>query len=162
VTNTIKGSVKLLTSLSLGVLMTHTPLASLAQESGDEQAVRRLSAFWVAAMQAKDVPRLLRMLADDVVFLPPGFPAIRGTAAVEAMYASFFPQFSTVEMAATIEEVRVEEKWAFAWGNETLTLVPGNGGGAVQLRSRGLSILERQTDGSWRFLRALTQPITSP
>ena len=144
-----------------GAVMTNAPSASLAQGSGDEQAVRRVSVAWVDAMKAKDVPRLLSMLTADVVFLPPGFPAIRGKAAVEAMYTSFFPQFSSVDLVATIEEVQVSGPWAFAWGTELLTLVPGTGGDAIQVRSRGLSVLKREADGSWRFYRGLTQPLTA-
>jgi ketosteroid isomerase-like protein len=66
----------------------------------------------LAAVRAKDVARLISMVTEDAIFLPPGFPPIRGRQAVEAMYNSFFPQFSAVEQTVSIEEVEVAGDWA--------------------------------------------------
>jgi uncharacterized protein (TIGR02246 family) len=137
-----------------------TQSVSFAQESRDDSGVRKVCAAWVDAMNAKDSARLLSMVTDDVVFLPPGLSIITGKKAVEAMYAAFFPQFSKVELQATIVELRIAGDWAFAWGNEILTLMPAVGGAPIQARSRGMSILARQSDGSWKFARAMNQPDT--
>jgi len=82
----------------------------------DEQAIRKLTQDWLAAVRAKDIPRLAGMVTDDAVFLPPGFPPIRGKQAVEAMYQSFFPPFRSLEQTVCLEEVQVAGDWAFAWG----------------------------------------------
>ena len=76
-------------------------------QPNDRGAIERFTAEWNAAMKAKDVVRLMSMVTEDVVFLPPGFPPIRGRQAVEAMYRSFFPQFSSIEQEAVSEEIEM-------------------------------------------------------
>jgi len=82
--------------------------------SDDEQAIRKLTEDWLAAMRSKDIPGLAGMVTEDAVFLPSGFPPIRGKQAVEMMYRSFFPQFSSVEQTVSIEELQVAGDRAFA------------------------------------------------
>jgi uncharacterized protein (TIGR02246 family) len=125
----------------------------------DKEVIRQFTTQWIAAVNTKDIPKLLSMLTEDVVFLPPGFPALRGKRSVEAMYNAFFPQFKSVEQTVVMEEVEVDGDWAFSWGTEKFVLVPERGGPPVEMQSRGLSILRRQPGGSWKFARGLTQPI---
>ncbi len=117
----------------------------------------------MAAVKAMDIPKLMTLVTEDVVFLPPGLPPLRGKPAIEAMYKSFLPQFSSVDQQAALEEVEVAGDWAFAWGSETLVLVPQSGGSPIQMDGKGLSILRRQPDGSWKFSRAVNnaQPRTA-
>jgi uncharacterized protein (TIGR02246 family) len=128
----------------------------------DQEAIRELTEAWLAAVRAKDVDRLKEMVTDDVVFLPPGFPPIRGKQAVEAMYRSFFPQFSTVEQTVSTEEVQVAGDWAYVWGNEILVLAPKGGGPNIQMQGKGMSILRRQPDGSWKFARGINNAAPAP
>lgn len=127
--------------------------------SNDEQAIRRLTEDWLAAVRAKDIPRLSGMVTDDAIFLPPGLPLISGKQAVETMYKSFFQQFSRVEQAVSIEEVEVAGDWAFAWGTEKFVLVPQPGGSPIEMQGKGLSILRRQPDGSWKFARGINNTL---
>jgi uncharacterized protein (TIGR02246 family) len=126
-----------------------------ASNRNDTGAIERFTAEWNAAMKAKDVTRLVSMVTEDVVFLPPGFPPIRGRQAVEAMYRSFFPQFSRIEQEAVSEEVEVMGDWAFAWGTESTVLIPQGEGAPIRMDGKGLSILKRQADGSWKCARAI-------
>lgn len=130
----------------------------------DREAISKLTEDWLAAVRAKDVDRLKEMVTDDVVFLPAGVPPIRGKQAVEAMYNSFLPQFSNVEQSVSTEEVQVAGDWAFAWGSETLILSPQGGGPAIQMSGKGMSILRRQPDGSWKFARGINNaaPVRPP
>jgi uncharacterized protein (TIGR02246 family) len=125
----------------------------------DRQAIQKLSEDWVAAVRSKDITRLTDMVTDDVIFLPPGFAPIRGKQAVEAMYNQFFPQFSGVEQTASVEEVEVSGDWAFAWGMESCVLVPHGGGSPIHLQGKGLSVLRRQSDGSWKFARGINNSL---
>jgi len=110
----------------------------------------------MAAMNGKDISKLMDMIAEDIVFLPPGFPPIRGKQAVEMMYRGFFQQFTKVDQTSTLEEVEVAGDWAYAWGTERTVLFLQTGGAPIQMEGRGLSILRRQPDGSWRFARSLS------
>jgi len=131
-------------------------------QSEDEQAIRKLTEDWLAAMRSKDIPGLAGMVTEDAVFLPSGFPPIRGKQAVETMYRSFFPQFSSVEQTVSIEELQVAGDWAFAWGTEKVTLVPEAGGTPIEMQGKGMSILRRQPDGSWKFARGINNALPKP
>jgi hypothetical protein len=76
-------------------------------QPGDEQSIRKFNDDWAAAMQTKDVAQLAGMVTDDVVFLPPGFPAIRGRQFVEAMYTNFFAQTT----ASSRRPLSTKSKW---------------------------------------------------
>jgi uncharacterized protein (TIGR02246 family) len=121
----------------------------------EEYAIHRVTEDWSAAVKAQDVGRLAAMVTEDVVFLPPGFPPIKGREAVEAMYRSFFPQFSSVRQTVSIEEIGVSGEWAFLWGTEATVLTPKAGGPPIEMRGMGMSILRRQPDGTLKFARAI-------
>jgi uncharacterized protein (TIGR02246 family) len=109
-------------------------------------------------MRAKDIDRLVSLVTDDVVFLPPGGPPIKGREAVGELYRSLFTQFD-VEQAAQTEETEVAGDWAFSWGAETMTLAPRGGGAPVSLQGKGLTILRRQPDGTWKFARGINNSV---
>lgn len=132
-----------------------TPSQTSVPQRDDEQAIRKLTEDWLAAVKAKDIARLKDMVTEDAVFLPPGRPPIRGRHAVEAMYNLFLPQFSSIEQTASIEEVQVAGDWAFTWGTEKFVLALKAGGAPIQMEGKGMSILRRQPDGSWKFARGI-------
>jgi uncharacterized protein (TIGR02246 family) len=125
----------------------------------DREAIRQLTEQWLAAVRQKDTARLVDMVTEDALFLPPGFPPIRGRQAVEAMYQSFFPQFRSVEQTVSVEEVEVAGDWAFTWGVETFVLVPNSGAPAIHMQGKGMTILRRQPDGSWKFARGINNTL---
>ena len=143
-------------------MSTETPGIGALPRTADEQAIRKLTEDWLAAVRAKDIPGLSGMVSDDAVFLPPGFPPIRGRQAVETMYQNFLPQFSSVEQTVSIEEVQVAGDWAFVWGTEKFTLVPHSGGAPIEMQGQGMSILKRQPDGSWKFARGINNALPKP
>jgi uncharacterized protein (TIGR02246 family) len=131
-------------------------------KADDQQDIRNLTEDWLEAVRTKNISRLTDMVTDDAIFLPPGLPAIRGKLAVEAMYNSFFPQFSSVEQRVSIEEVEVAGDWAFAWGTEHFTVLPKAGGPPIQMEGKGMSILRRQADGAWKFARGINNTMPRP
>jgi uncharacterized protein (TIGR02246 family) len=147
-----------------GLVAIPTPTQTTLSQPDDEQAIRRLTKDWLAAVRAKDIARLTDMVTEDAVFLPPGLPPVRGKQAVAAMYASFFPQFSSVEQTVSMEEIQVTGDWAFTWGGERFVLVPRTGGPPIQMEGKGMSILRRQPGASWRFARGInnTLPRSAP
>lgn len=116
----------------------------------DEQAIRSLISTWMEATATGDLPRVLELMADDVVFLGPGRPPMRGrndfAAASKAMRAR-------VESAADIQEVRVFGDWAYCWNQLTVTIQPAGGGAPNRLSGPVLSILRKQPDGRWVIFR---------
>jgi uncharacterized protein (TIGR02246 family) len=122
------------------------------------EAIQQLTEGWIEAVKAKDIDRLLSLVTDDVVFLPPGRPPIKGKQAVGDLYRSLFAQFD-VDQAAINEEIQFTGEWAFSWGSETLTLSPLSGGQPIRMRGKGLTILRRRPDGSWQFARGINNSV---
>jgi ketosteroid isomerase-like protein len=58
-----------------------------------------------------------------------------------------------------VEELEVAGDWAFAWGSETVTLVAQTGGSPIHMQGKGMSILKRQPDGSWKIARGINNTV---
>jgi uncharacterized protein (TIGR02246 family) len=121
--------------------------------TSDEQAIRELYETWRRASRAGEVETLLGLITDDVVFLAPGQPPIRGKAAVRDLFALALGRFE-MEQDFRIEEIQVLGEWAFCWGVDSSTMRPRGGGEAVRARGMGLSLLRKER-GAWRFARGI-------
>jgi uncharacterized protein (TIGR02246 family) len=123
-------------------------------KSQDEAAIKQMILEWKEAVLHRDISRLLSFIADDAVFMPPGQPLIRGKAEVEAMYKTAFEKFH-MEQDFEVEEIQIAGDFAFFWGVDSAQLIPMEGGLTVNARGMGISILKRQSDGSWKFYRGI-------
>lgn len=130
-------------------------MPATSPRSEDEQSIRRLGDEWEKAVEARDLDRILSLVTDDVVFMPPGAPAIEGKRALEETYRAFFARYSIKQTFAP-EEIKISGDWAFTRGADVLTLVPLDGNLPVVVRARGISILKRDESGSWQFARGIT------
>jgi uncharacterized protein (TIGR02246 family) len=128
----------------------------MAERSHGEEsaAIRLMFEDWEEAVRSKDISRLLDFIAEDAVFMPPGQPLIRGKSQVEALYKMSFEKFS-MDQKFQIEEIQICGDWAFVWGKDSIILTPTNGEPTIQGHGMGISILQRQPDGSWKFSRGL-------
>jgi uncharacterized protein (TIGR02246 family) len=143
----------------LGVFMVSRQTQSSATAPDDDiDAIRQLTETWLDAVKTKDVNRLLTLVTEDVVFLPPGRPPIKGKEAVHDLYQLLFGQFNVVQSAKN-EEIQILGDWAFAWGSESLILTPRSGGPAVEMAGKGLTVLRRLADGSWRYARGINNSL---
>ena len=133
-----------------------------ADDEADRSVILMLLDRWRLATKAKDIHAILELVADDVVFLPSSMPPIKGKEEVEKMYQAFFPQYREIKHEATIEELRVAGDWAFLWGTDELRLTPESGETEIHMKGKGLSILKRQSDGSWRFWRGINNMTQRP
>jgi uncharacterized protein (TIGR02246 family) len=119
----------------------------------DEQAIRSLVATWMEATAAGNLPRVLELMADDVVFLGAGRPPMRGKEAYAAATRAMEGK-TRFEGKADIQEVRVFGEWAYCWNQLTVTVHAAGGGAAPSLLSGPtLSILRKEPDGSWVIFR---------
>lgn len=84
--------------------------------------------------------------------MPPNSPPVVGKEQIRARNKAVLDQFS-FDMGITNEEVRVAGDWAYARGTYTATLTPKQGGEAVFIDGKYMTILERQADGSWKIHR---------
>ena len=127
----------------------------------DENAIRKLVADWLAASKTGDHAKVLSLMADDVVFLIPGQPPMRGKAAFassQKALANF-----RIDAVADIQEVRVFGEWAYCWNHLEVTVTPREGGAAMRRAGNVLSILQKQASGAWVIVRDanLLTPVTN-
>jgi uncharacterized protein (TIGR02246 family) len=120
----------------------------------ESAAIRQMFQDWEEGVRSKDISRLLDFITEDAVFMPPGQPLIRGKSQVEALYKMSFEKF-TMDQKFQIEEIQICGDWAFVWGVDSAVLTPTDGGPAIQARGMGISILQRQPDGLWKFSRGI-------
>lgn len=111
----------------------------------DELGARR--AQWVAVLNAGNLDAYAALLADDVVWIPPGAPALDGRDEVCAWLAPLFAEFEYDLMIDDVE-VRVAGEWAVERGAFTSRLRARSGG---EWRThRGLYfLLWKHRNGDW-------------
>jgi ketosteroid isomerase-like protein len=85
-------------------------------------------------------------MADDVVFLTPGHPPMRGKAAFAAGQAAL-KQFR-IDATSEVQEIRVLGAWACCWTQLSVVITPATGWCVGQTRSDTLSILQKQPNGA--------------
>ena len=120
----------------------------------DEEAIRSLVTTWMEATAVDDQPRVLELMADDVVFLGAGRPPMRGKDAFAAGSRSRSRGGQgRIEGKADIQEVRVFGDWAYCWNELSVTMHRGDGGPPTHLRGPALSILRKNADGRWVMFR---------
>jgi uncharacterized protein (TIGR02246 family) len=114
--------------------------------------IRELIGKWMRASAAGDLDGVLGLLADDVVFLVPGRPPMRGKKAFAEAFNSWKPKFR-VDAKADIQEIQVTDNMAYCWNHLRVTMVPLEGGLAKTRSGYTLSILRRSPEGEWLMMR---------
>ena len=114
----------------------------------DEQAIRSVIATWMDATAAGDLPRVLALMDDDVVFLGPGRPPMRGKDGFAAANRAMEGR-AHVEGSADVQEIRVFGEWAYCWNQLTVTIRPLDGGAPTHLSGPALSVFRKKPDGAW-------------
>jgi uncharacterized protein (TIGR02246 family) len=118
----------------------------------DEQAIRLAVQTWMKASADGDLPRVLELMDDDVVFLGPGRPPMRGKAgfaeASKAMEGKV-----RVEGTSDIQEVHVSGDRAYVWTQLTTAMHPADGSPPTRRSGPGLSVWRKNADGRWVIFR---------
>jgi uncharacterized protein (TIGR02246 family) len=115
----------------------------------DERAIRKLIEDWLALTQAGDLDAVLRMMADDVVFMVPGREPF-GKAGFAA--SSRVLKNANMQAVGKILEIEVQGTWAFCRTHLRVTMTPP-GGKPTRRSGYTLSILRKQADGAWVITR---------
>lgn len=76
----------------------------------DEQAIRELFATWQRAAAASDLPKLLNLMAENVIFLVPGQPPMRGRDTFAVGFQTVL-QSHRIESGYEIEEIQIAGDW---------------------------------------------------
>src|SRR3954470_2955765 len=93
----------------------------------DERAIRDLIAEWMGATAVSDPSRLVGLMDEDVVFLTPGQPPIRGRDRFVAGLASALARVR-IEATSEVQEVQIAGDLAYCWNRLDVTVTPLGGG----------------------------------
>ena len=118
----------------------------------DEQAIRELVARWHRATAAGDLPQILALMAEDVVFLTAGQPPMRGRDAFAAGFRAALGKVG-IESKGDVKEVRVAGDLAYCWTHLSVTMIPRDSGDAVHRSGPALTILRKDPDRRWVVFR---------
>ncbi len=115
----------------------------------DELKIRKLVEDWIAASNARDLPALLDMMTDDVVFMTPGRPPFG-----KAQFAADSERMNgaAVDARAEVREVEVFGSRAYIRNHVDVELtLPGQP--PKRMSGYALSVLRKEADGRWRIAR---------
>lgn len=131
---------------------TPAPVAE-AVAARDKAAVEEATTAFHQALRTNDLDTFMSYVAEDVFFMPPGEPPLRGRDAVRKWMATFLAQYRTSSLTLGDREVVVGRGWAVELGTFDWTLQPITGGSAVTDRGNYMQVWKEQADKTWRFAR---------
>ena len=115
----------------------------------DERSIRELVATWLAASKNGDLPAVLELMTDDVIFMAPG-----GKPFGKDAFAAAFEGMKQVRMEgrSDIQELQILGNWAYLRNYIEMTATPPSGA-AMRRTGYTLTILRKESDGRWRITR---------
>ena len=128
----------------------------------DEQAIPDLIAPWLRTTATGDLPKLLTLMAEDVIFLVPGQLPMRGRDAFAAGFQTALQHFR-IDASSEIQEIKIAGDWAYCWNHLSVTMTPLQSGSPKRRTGYILAILRKKPDRTWvvaRDANMLTEPTT--
>jgi uncharacterized protein (TIGR02246 family) len=110
-----------------------------------------LVATWIEASAKGDLPTVLELMDEDVVFLTPGRPPMRGRETFAHAFQSM--RDFRMEGRSEIQEIEVSGDWAYCWTRLSVKVTPVLGGEVRHRSGHTLSVLRRQPSGNWVLVR---------
>jgi uncharacterized protein (TIGR02246 family) len=121
----------------------------LSGHESEERQIRRLIDSWIAASNARDVPALMDMLTDDVIFMTPGRAPFG-----KAEFAADVERMKGVAIDARTEVQEIEVFGARAYiRNHIQVELTSPGQMPKRMSGYAMSVLRKDPDGRWRIAR---------
>jgi uncharacterized protein (TIGR02246 family) len=115
----------------------------------DERQIRKLIESWIAASNARDLPALMDMMTDDVVFMTPGRAPFG-----KAEFAADSQRMKSVaiDARAQVQELEIFGPRAYVRNHIQVELTsPGQA--PKRMSGYAMSVLRKEADGRWRIAR---------
>jgi uncharacterized protein (TIGR02246 family) len=115
----------------------------------DERQIRKLIESWIAASNARDLPALMDMMTDDVVFMTPGRAPFG-----KAEFAADVGRMKSVAIDAGVEVQEIEVFGPRAYiRNHIRVELTSPGQAPKRVSGYAMSVLRKEADGRWRIAR---------
>jgi uncharacterized protein (TIGR02246 family) len=124
----------------------------------DEQQIRDVMRRWLEISGTDDLAPLGELMADDIVFLQPGQPPLRGREAA----LKFFQQGAGkvhIHGQQDIQDMEIAGDLAYVWANLNITMTVFASGETRHIARTTLSIFRRER-GRWVLYRDANLPST--
>jgi len=121
-------------------------------EEEDKQQIQNVITTWIKASAENDLDTVLSLMAEDVVFLLPGQPPMRGRTTFAAASSSMQGKMR-IEGRPEIQEITIAGDYAFCWNYLSITVTPLPDGKPMNRAGNILSVFRREPDGRWVLFR---------
>jgi uncharacterized protein (TIGR02246 family) len=121
----------------------------------DKDQIRELLAAWMRATAAGQLQPLLELMDEDVVFLIPGQPPMRGRESIAVAFNAAM-QRCRIDGKSEIQEIQriqIAGEMAYCWNRLSVTVTPLPSGSPVERSGYTLSVLRKKADGRWVLFR---------
>jgi uncharacterized protein (TIGR02246 family) len=122
------------------------------QEDREKQKIRDVISTWLRATTAGDIDTILTLMAEDVIFLTPGQPPMRGRDVFAAGLRATVDRFR-IDGQPDIQEIHIAGNYAFCWHHLSITITPKPAGAPSRLAGHILSVFRKEPDGRWVLFR---------
>lgn len=125
----------------------------LSASQQDVEAIYQLFDLCDQALMEGDKEALMNSATEDYIRLLPGRPILYGKDSFLETLDAYFGRFSVQDSKALIDEVRIADGWAFVLARWSGTLISKQDGQVSHVTGKGMYILERQPDGTYKISR---------
>ena len=121
--------------------------------NANEKAVADVLAKYQIALNDSDTDAVMRLYADDGVFMPPYSQSAVGAAAVRKAYHAVFKAIKLSVKFNVAEVVEMAPNWVFARTNSAGTTTINGTGAKSAEANQELFIFRKGSDKSWKIAR---------
>jgi uncharacterized protein (TIGR02246 family) len=133
-------------------LLLFSCIASAADNTAIEQALRDLDAQWSAAAAAKDLDKTVSFYSDDAIVMPPNASAATTKEAIRSAWKEMLTTpGAAISWQATKVEVAKSGDLAYVSGTYEETTTDASGK-PVKDRGKYVEIFKKQADGTWKVV----------
>ncbi len=133
-----------------------------ADQNGDKNQIVNVIATYQRALNGNDVNGVLKIYAEDGVFMPEHSPSSVGSAAIREAYERVFKAID-LNVAFNVVEVKLlGDNWAFVRTTSDGTIKINASGAEVTNETKELFLLQKQSDGKWKLARYAFSANTRP
>jgi uncharacterized protein (TIGR02246 family) len=116
----------------------------------DEETIRALITTWQEASRAGNLPKLLELMTDDVVFLTSG----QAPMDKKTFTKGFETMIQKMDMTSSsdIREIIITGDYAYCWSHLSVAMNPKSGSGSIRRSGYTLTVF-RKENSSWQLAR---------
>lgn len=139
---------------TVGVIIAAAAIGTAqADAANDVEAITAVLNTYEQVLNASDLEGVIRLYAEDGVFMPQHSPSAVGRDAVYQSYKNVFEMIKLDIDFEIVEVVRIAPDWAFARTNSAGTVTVLADGTKLAEANQELFIFTKQSDGMWKIAR---------